>query len=118
MTRMVRFYRSTCGGNRHTKVKPDIKIGSFQCNKCGAIIQVEQNEYYFKEPPECFEEQGGCGRVSTFKLLENLSEYIDKEKIELSMGMSADFEVAIEEGATMVRVGTALFGPRESLIAT
>jgi pyridoxal phosphate enzyme (YggS family) len=31
---------------------------------------------------------------------------------DLSMGMSGDFEIAIEEGATMVRVGTALFGPR------
>jgi pyridoxal phosphate enzyme, YggS family len=31
---------------------------------------------------------------------------------QLSMGMSGDFEIAIEEGATMVRVGTALFGPR------
>jgi pyridoxal phosphate enzyme (YggS family) len=31
---------------------------------------------------------------------------------ELSMGMSADFEVAVEEGATIVRVGTALFGAR------
>jgi len=31
---------------------------------------------------------------------------------ELSMGMSNDFEVAVEEGATLVRVGTALFGPR------
>jgi pyridoxal phosphate enzyme (YggS family) len=31
---------------------------------------------------------------------------------ELSMGMSGDFEVAIEEGATLVRVGTAIFGPR------
>jgi hypothetical protein len=31
---------------------------------------------------------------------------------ELSMGMSADFEIAIEEGATMVRVGTAVFGAR------
>ena len=30
----------------------------------------------------------------------------------LSMGMTADFEVAVEEGATLVRVGTALFGPR------
>jgi PLP dependent protein len=30
----------------------------------------------------------------------------------LSMGMSGDFEVAIEEGATLVRVGTAIFGPR------
>ena len=34
--------------------------------------------------------------------------------VELSMGMSGDFEVAIEEGATIIRVGTALFGPRES----
>jgi pyridoxal phosphate enzyme (YggS family) len=32
---------------------------------------------------------------------------------ELSMGMSSDFEVAIEEGATLVRVGTAIFGPRK-----
>jgi PLP dependent protein len=31
----------------------------------------------------------------------------------LSMGMSADYAIAIEEGATMVRVGTSLFGPRE-----
>lgn len=30
----------------------------------------------------------------------------------LSMGMSGDFEIAIEEGATIVRIGTALFGPR------
>lgn len=34
-------------------------------------------------------------------------------KVELSMGMSGDFEVAIEEGATLVRVGTALFGTRD-----
>jgi hypothetical protein len=33
---------------------------------------------------------------------------------ELSMGMSGDFEWAIEEGATIVRVGTSLFGPRRS----
>ena len=32
---------------------------------------------------------------------------------ELSMGMSHDFEVAVEEGATMVRVGTAIFGSRQ-----
>ncbi|MBF0102254.1 MAG: YggS family pyridoxal phosphate-dependent enzyme [Desulfobacterales bacterium] len=32
---------------------------------------------------------------------------------ELSMGMSSDFEVAIEEGATMLRIGTAIFGERE-----
>jgi len=33
---------------------------------------------------------------------------------QLSMGMSADFELALEEGATIIRVGTAIFGPRES----
>ena len=33
---------------------------------------------------------------------------------ELSMGMSHDFEVAIEEGATMVRIGTAIFGERRA----
>ena len=35
----------------------------------------------------------------------------------LSMGMSADFEVAVEEGATIVRVGTAIFGPRPGKVA-
>ncbi len=36
----------------------------------------------------------------------------------LSMGMSADFEVAIEEGATIVRIGRALFGERQAVEAT
>jgi PLP dependent protein len=35
---------------------------------------------------------------------------------DLSMGMTADFEVAVEEGATMVRLGTAVFGPRSPRI--
>lgn len=34
---------------------------------------------------------------------------------ELSMGMSGDWEVAVEEGATMIRLGTALFGPRTAV---
>jgi pyridoxal phosphate enzyme (YggS family) len=33
--------------------------------------------------------------------------------VELSMGMSGDYEVAVEEGATLVRLGTVLFGPRD-----
>ena len=36
----------------------------------------------------------------------------------LSMGMSGDFEIAIEEGATIIRIGTALFGPRSRRIIT
>jgi len=38
------------------------------------------------------------------------------EVVELSMGMSLDYQVAVEEGATMIRVGTALFGPRTSVL--
>ena len=45
------------------------------------------------------------------ELLEAVSDRVDGPP-ELSMGMSGDFEAAIEEGSTIVRVGTALFGPR------
>ena len=38
---------------------------------------------------------------------------IAKDQVVLSMGMSGDFEIAIEEGATHIRVGTAIFGARE-----
>ena len=38
---------------------------------------------------------------------------IESGSLDLSMGMSGDFEAAIEEGATIVRIGTAIFGPRK-----
>jgi pyridoxal phosphate enzyme (YggS family) len=54
-----------------------------------------------------------------FKELRELSKYLaarglfqDNDRVELSMGMSGDYPVAIEEGATIIRVGTALFGSR------
>jgi len=53
-----------------------------------------------------------------FRRLRELAQMINSRNIanvsmhELSMGMSHDFEVAIEEGATIIRVGTAIFGPR------
>lgn len=53
-----------------------------------------------------------------FKAMKELSVDINQQNIdnvsmnELSMGMTNDFEVAIEEGATMIRIGTALFGAR------
>ncbi|MDY7030601.1 MAG: YggS family pyridoxal phosphate-dependent enzyme, partial [Thermodesulfobacteriota bacterium] len=53
-----------------------------------------------------------------FKSLRKLRDEIERERFqdtsmrELSMGMSNDFEVAIQEGATLVRVGTAIFGER------
>lgn len=54
-----------------------------------------------------------------FQNLRELRDLIQKEKIpnidmkELSMGMTGDFEVAIREGATLIRIGTAIFGERE-----
>ncbi len=53
-----------------------------------------------------------------FRALRHLLEELNRERIAdpaldvLSMGMSADWEVAVEEGATLIRLGTALFGPR------
>jgi PLP dependent protein len=66
--------------------------------------------------PPFFDDSGKAGPY--FKELRELAGLIAREKIpgvfmqELSMGMSGDFEAAVEEGATMVRVGTAIFGAR------
>jgi PLP dependent protein len=46
------------------------------------------------------------------ELRDDLSEELDWPLPVLSMGMSQDFEIAIEEGATEIRLGTALFGDR------
>ena len=54
-----------------------------------------------------------------FHKIKDLSLDIEREKLDnvsmhvLSMGMTNDYEVAVEEGATMVRVGTAIFGERD-----
>ena len=54
-----------------------------------------------------------------FSALRNLGDQLKQKNLsnvtldELSMGMTGDFEVAIEEGATLVRIGTAIFGKRE-----
>ena len=61
------------------------------------------------------------GEIKTRKIFEQIRKWQEKlqqeldapEIIELSMGMSADYHWAIQEGATMIRVGTAIFGARE-----
>jgi pyridoxal phosphate enzyme (YggS family) len=57
---------------------------------------------------------------SEFRLLRELCDSVRTELslpsfVELSMGMSDDYEVAIEEGATIIRPGTALFGSRQAI---
>jgi len=57
----------------------------------------------------------------SFSLVAKLAKEIERERIEgvrmktLSMGMTHDFEVAIEEGATVLRIGTAIFGERKTV---
>ena len=83
------------------------------------------------ELPELIENLGGCERLKWKGLMILPPFYDDPEATrpyfiklrelrdrvipggELSMGMSHDFEIAIEEGATVVRVGTAIFGERQ-----
>ena len=53
----------------------------------------------------------------TFRALRALRDAIKEEGLwlpTLSMGMSADYATAVEEGATVIRLGTVLFGPRET----
>jgi len=66
-----------------TEVRPKLQVAAFQCQKCGAVIKIDQEEDILKEPSECYEDQGGCGRVSSFKLSTTLSTFIDSQKIEV-----------------------------------
>ncbi|KAL8136845.1 hypothetical protein V2J09_002846 [Rumex salicifolius] len=61
----------------------------------------------YTSTPENFKTLASC-RTEVCKALE-----IEEEQCELSMGMSADFEQAIEMGSTFVRVGSTIFGARE-----
>ncbi|HTP79556.1 MAG TPA: YggS family pyridoxal phosphate-dependent enzyme [Bacteroidota bacterium] len=67
-----------------------------------------------------FSDDPGDSRPS-FKLVAELRREIECRKIpgvrlnHLSMGMTHDFEVAIEEGATLLRIGTAIFGKRQTV---
>ncbi len=88
---------------KRTEVRPKLLIGAFQCQKCGAVIRIEQDEDILKEPSECSEDQGGCGRVSSFKLLSNLSSFIDSQKIEIQ-----ESPEGLRGGAQPERIGVYL----------
>jgi len=76
---------------------PNIRVKGLMC--IPPAVGAEAVRPYFARMRELFVE---LGKLS----LPNVS------MEELSMGMSGDYRTAIEEGATMVRVGTAIFGPR------
>ncbi len=80
----------------------------------GALSHVDVKGLMAIPPPVSDPEQAR----PSFRRLRELAERLSRQGIgrvsmkELSMGMSSDYPVAIEEGATMVRVGTAIFGAR------
>ena len=88
---------------KRTEVRPKLQVGAFQCQKCGAVIRIEQEEDILKEPSECYEDQGGCGRVSSFKLLTSLSSFIDSQKIEIQENPEG-----LRGGAQPERIGVYL----------
>ncbi|HLN97497.1 MAG TPA: YggS family pyridoxal phosphate-dependent enzyme [Pyrinomonadaceae bacterium] len=87
---------------------PDLLTAVNSCRRL-RLVGVMTLPPYFADPD--------CARPY-FKTLRTLRDELQAKGLfgeqagELSMGMSHDFEIAIEEGATMVRVGTAIFGER------
>ena len=90
---------------------PGLKVRGLMCLP-PASQDAEQSRVYFRRMRELREQM----RASSTRLSSDDLSYDDSSDDdfggELSMGMSGDYAVAIEEGATMIRVGTALFGAR------
>lgn len=63
-------------------------------------------------PPEAADPEASRGHFASLRAMWDRMKSYAGTRWELSMGMSHDFEVAIEEGATLVRVGSAIFGAR------
>ncbi len=69
-----------------TEVRPMVVDALFQCLRCGTVIKEAQEGQAFREPMECYEDQGGCKRTANatkFKLLGEASRYTDTQKIEV-----------------------------------
>ncbi|MFB6279831.1 MAG: YggS family pyridoxal phosphate-dependent enzyme [Salinibacter sp.] len=86
-------YLDHCAQYDHLAVKGLMALGSF-------VDDPEDVRGEFQRMRELFETYDATGNPQ-----------VDMQ--ELSIGMSNDFEVAIEEGSTMVRLGTSIFGPRD-----
>jgi replicative DNA helicase Mcm len=68
-----------------TEVRPRLVTAIFQCMRCNRHIVVEQDGLQFREPLECDQQSGGCGRAAgstRFKLIIEESTFIDTQKIE------------------------------------
>ena len=79
-----------------------------------ALAGVELKGLMTVGAPVARPEEARPGFARLRELRDEIARRLGQPLTELSMGMSGDYEVAVEEGATMVRVGSALFGARSS----
>lgn len=84
---------------RAAAAMPNLEVRGLMCI-APIVAEAEENRGYFRKMRELRD------RLKSLALP-------GAPMTELSMGMTGDFEVAIEEGATLVRVGTAIFGKRD-----
>lgn len=71
---------------KSTEVRPRVTDALFQCLRCGTVIKEPQDGQNFREPLECYEEQGGCKRSASatkFRLMTETSLYLDTQKLEI-----------------------------------
>src|SRR3989441_5789414 len=69
-----------------TEVRPMVIDALFQCLRCGTVIKEPQEGQAFREPLECYEDQGGCKRsanATKLKLLGEASRFTETQKIEV-----------------------------------
>jgi len=67
-----------------TEVRPKVVEAVFECPYCHHVFSVEQSGRQFKEPVECDQESGGCGRKAQhFKLLLEQCKFVNAQKIQL-----------------------------------
>jgi pyridoxal phosphate enzyme (YggS family) len=124
-----RLNQSASESGKRLEVLIEIKVGEEE-SKAGIPLDSPELDHLLRAAPELanlqirglmtvppFTEDPEGARMY-FRLLRDLRDTIAARKLPgvemdaLSMGMSHDFEVAIEEGSTCVRVGTAIFGAR------
>jgi len=88
----------------------NIQVNGFMC--IAPFVPPEQTRLYFRSMKALFDKMQQELRVTLDK---QDSQYIQNniDIRELSMGMSGDYRVAMKEGATIVRIGSAIFGDRE-----
>lgn len=71
---------------KSTEVRPRVTDALFQCLRCGTIIKEAQDGQNFREPLECYEDQGGCKRSASatkFRLMTETSLFLDTQKLEI-----------------------------------